>query len=54
MTSHVDFHDNSIMAKGDNDITKFTGTTILQTSSAIHLAVPHLLLIVLIWWSPTI
>jgi len=33
MTSHANFRDDSIMAKADNDITKSTGTTLLQTSS---------------------
>jgi len=36
MTSHANFHDNTITAKGDNDITKSSGTTILQTSSTPH------------------
>ena len=33
MTSHDNFRDDSITAKADNDITKSTGKTILQTSS---------------------
>jgi len=32
-TSHANFRDNIITAKADNNITKSTGTIILQTSS---------------------
>jgi len=34
MTSHANFRDDSITAKGDNDITKSTGRTILQKTPA--------------------
>ena len=34
VTSHSNFCDDSITAKADNDITKSTGTTILQTSTS--------------------